>query len=115
MGLQVERQRCRRSGRRLRIRHDGHCHLQVRHGTWHRDGSDDINFKFNISVPAGGTVTLMSFVVMTGTDTGLTATDTTARATQVDTQAADIANNFRTNFAYQRGMTQGQLDTLKNF
>jgi len=54
-------------------------------------------------------------VVLTGTDTGLTATDVTARATQVDTQTADIANNFRTNFAYQRGLTQAQLDTLKNF
>jgi len=79
------------------------------------DGSENVSFKFNISVPAGGTITLMSFVVLTGTDTGLTATDVTARATQVDTQTADIANNFRTNFAYQRGLTQAQLDTLKNF
>ena len=78
-------------------------------------GSQDVRFKFNLSVPAGGTVTLMNFVVMTGTDTGLTATDITARATQADTQTADIANNFRTNFAYQRGLTQAQLDTLKNF
>jgi hypothetical protein len=80
-----------------------------------RDGSDSVSFKFNISVPAGGTVTLMNFLVLTGTDTGLTATDVTARATQVDTQVADIANNFRTNFVYQRGLTQAQLDTLKNF
>jgi hypothetical protein len=79
------------------------------------DGSDGVNFKFNLSVPAGATVTLMNFLVMTGTDTGLTATDITARATQADTQTADIANNFRTNFAYQRGLTQAQLDTLKNF
>lgn len=79
------------------------------------DGNDDVRFKFNISVPAGGTVTLMNFLVLTGTDTGLTATDITARATQADTQTADIANNFRTNFAYQRGLTQAQLDTLKNF
>jgi len=79
------------------------------------DGDDDVRFKFNVSVPAGGTVTLMNFLVMTGTDTGLTATDITARATQADTQTADIANNFRTNFAYQRGLTQAQLDTLKNF
>ena len=79
------------------------------------DGDDEVRFKFNISVPAGGTVTLMNFVVLTGTDTGLTATDITARATQVDTQVADIANNFRTNFTYQRGLTQAQLDALKNF
>jgi hypothetical protein len=80
-----------------------------------RAGSDDVLFKFNISVPAGGSVTLLNFVVMSGTDTGLTATDVTARATEVDTQLVDIANNFRTNFAYQRGLTQAQLDTAKNF
>lgn len=79
------------------------------------DGNDDLLFNFNITVPAGGSVTLMNFVVTTGTDTGLTATDITARATEVDVQIADIANNFRTNFAYQRGLTQTQLDTLKNF
>nr|AER23908.1 hypothetical protein var025 [Variovorax sp. HH01] len=80
-----------------------------------RQGSDDIRFSFDISVPAGGTLTLMNFVVMSGTDTGLTATDINARATEVDTQLADIASNFRTNFIYQRGLTQVQLDTLKNF
>lgn len=80
-----------------------------------RQGADDLRFSFDISVPAGGTITLTNFVVMTGTDTGLTATDITARATQVDTQVADIANNFRTNNAYQRGLTQAQLDTLQNF
>lgn len=78
-------------------------------------GTDDVLFQFNISVPAGGSVTLMNFLVMSGTDTGLVATDITARATEVDTQLADIANNFRTNFAYQRGLTQAQLDTVKNF
>ncbi|MGJ7500152.1 hypothetical protein ACSFBF_07315 [Variovorax sp. ZT5P49] len=78
-------------------------------------GNEDVLFQFNISVPAGGSVTLMNFLVMSGTDTGLVATDITARATEVDTQLADIANNFRTNFAYQRGLTQAQLDTVKNF
>ncbi|MBO9513158.1 MAG: hypothetical protein J7549_03495 [Variovorax sp.] len=80
-----------------------------------RDGSDRLLFKFNITVPASGSVTLVNFVVMSGTDTGLTAMDITARATEVDTQLADIANNFRTNMVYQRGLTQPQLDTLKNF
>lgn len=78
-------------------------------------GSDVMIFKFKITVPAGGSVTLMNFVVMTGNDTALTATDITARATEVDTQLADIANNFRTNVVYQRGLTQAQLDTVKNF
>ena len=79
------------------------------------NGSDQFVWTFNISVPAGGRVTLVNFTVLTGTDTGKTAVDTTVRATQVDVQNADIANNFRTNFVYQRGMTQVQLDTLVNF
>ncbi|RQO53747.1 hypothetical protein DBV14_13245 [Variovorax sp. KBW07] len=79
------------------------------------DGSDLMVFKFNISVPAGGSVTLINFLLMNGTDTGRAATDITARATEIDTLAADIANNFKTNFVYQRGLTQVQLDTLKNF
>lgn len=80
-----------------------------------QDGSDSLVFKFNITVPAGGRVTLINFLLMSGTDTRLTAVDITARATEIDTAAADIANNFKTNFAYQRGLTQVQLDTLKNF
>lgn len=79
------------------------------------NGSSQVEVKFNITVPAGGTVTLANFLILTGTNTGLTATDITARATEVDTQAADIVKNFRTNFVYQRGLTQAQLDTLKNF
>lgn len=79
------------------------------------DGSAIIDVSFTIDVPAGGSATLVNFVVLTGTDTGDTATDATARATQVDEAAADIARNFRTNFAYQRGLTQAQLDTLRNF
>jgi hypothetical protein len=78
-------------------------------------GDDNIYWTFDITVPPEGRVSLVIFTVLTGTDTGKTAVDITARATQVDTQNTDIANNFRTNFVYQRGMTQVQLDTLKNF
>jgi len=79
------------------------------------NGGDDLLFKFNITVPAGGSVTLINFVVMSGTDTGLTATNIMARATEVDTQLTDTVNNFRTKLIYQRGLTQAQLDSLKNF
>jgi hypothetical protein len=79
------------------------------------DGSALVTHRFNITVPAGGTVTLANFVVMTGTNTWIGAADTTARATDVDTQAAAIAAGFRTDVALQRGLTQLQLDTLKNF
>jgi hypothetical protein len=79
------------------------------------DGSNLVTHGFNITMPAGGTVTLANFVVMTGTNTWIGAADTTARATDVDTQAAAIAAGFRTDVALQRGLTQLQLDTLKNF
>ena len=80
------------------------------------DGSANIKFTHTITVPAGGSVALVNFIIMTGTDTGLMAAgDVNARATEVDNLAADIANNFRSNFAYQRGMMQAQLDTLINF
>ena len=78
-------------------------------------GIATIKFTHSINVPAGGSVALVNFIIMSGTDTGKTASDVNARATGVDVLAADIANNFRTNFAYQRGMMQAQLDTLKNF
>ena len=84
-------------------------------GLGNDNGSDNVVFTHNISVPAGGRVTLLNFVILTGTDTADTAVDITALATQVDTAALDIASNFRTNFLYQRGMTQEQLDSLKNF
>lgn len=79
------------------------------------DGSADITTDYAITVPAGGTVALAQFLIMTGVNTGRTAADVNARATQVDTLAADIATNFRSSAIYQRGMTQAQLDALKNF
>ncbi len=80
-----------------------------------RDGGNTVTVDFNITVPAGGTVTLANFLILTGTNTWIGATSIAARATDVDTQAAAIAANFRTDVLYQRGLTQLQLDTLKNF
>lgn len=79
------------------------------------DGSNRVDIRFNVTVPAGGTVTLANFVILTGAKTWIGATGTTARATDVDTQAAAIAAGFRTDVVYQRGLTQVQLDTLQNF
>lgn len=84
-------------------------------GLGNSNGSGSIDITRSITVPAGGRVTLVNFVILNGTDTGLTATDINARATEVDTVAAAIATNFRTDVSYQRGMTQAQLDTLANF
>lgn len=79
------------------------------------DGNNMVTVQFDITVPAGGTVTLANFLILTGTNTWIGATSTAARAAEVDTQAAAIAANFRTDVVYQRGLTQQQLDTLKNF
>jgi hypothetical protein len=79
------------------------------------NGSGSIDMYRSITVPAGGRVTVVNFVILNGTATAQTATDINARATEVDTVAAAIANNFRTDVSYQRGMTQDQLDTVVNF
>lgn len=79
------------------------------------DGSGDITVSFDITVPAGGTVTLANFLLLSGATTGVDALDITARCTLIDEEAVKIANNFRTDVSYQRGMTQLQLDTLQNF
>lgn len=79
------------------------------------DGSNVVTVDFDITVPAGGTVTLVNFLILTGTNTWIGAASTAARATDVDAQAGAIAANFRTDLIYQRGLTQLQLDTLKNF
>jgi hypothetical protein len=79
------------------------------------DGIDQITHTFVITVPAGGSVALANFIVMGTYDTGLTATDTTARATEVDAAAAAIANNFWTDPQYRNGMTQAQINAVSNF
>lgn len=84
-------------------------------GLGNGNGDDDITVTFAITVPAGGRVSLVNFIIMSGIDTADTAVDITARATEVDTLAADIANNLRTTALYQRGLTQQQIDTLANF
>lgn len=78
-------------------------------------GAEAIQFSKSVTVPPGATVTLINFIVLGGTDTGLTATDIGARAMGVDTVAADIAHNFRTDVLFQRGLTRAQVDTVKNF
>ena len=75
-------------------------------GLGNENGSELVVFTHHIAVPAGGRATLLSFVVLTGTDTADIAAGITARATQVDAAALDIASNFRSNVLYQRGMTQ---------
>lgn len=79
-----------------------------------KDGGEVVEVVFNVVVPAGDSVTLINFLVLSGGATGRTAADLSARAVDTDAIAADIAKNFRTNFSYQRGLTRKQLDTAKN-
>ena len=76
---------------------------------------------------------LVNFVLMDGTDTGYTffsanpgyvpgsspaiypVSDPSARASQIDIESANIVNNFWTAAQYRNGMTQAQLNAVKNF
>jgi len=82
-----------------------------------RNGSDDVYIHHSITVPAGGTVNLVHFIVMTGVDTGIldTTTDTTALATLADEQAAAIVNGFNSKNVYRDGTTSGQRASILNF
>jgi hypothetical protein len=79
------------------------------------DGNDQIYITFNLSIAPGATKTLINFVLMSGIKTGQTASDATARATEIDGEAARIASVFRTELAFQRGLMQIHLDTAQNF
>lgn len=79
------------------------------------DGDDIIEIPYDVTIPAGGRVTLVHFALMSGENTGASAVDITARATTIDTEIAKILANFRTDPRYRDGMTQSQIDTLLNF
>lgn len=79
------------------------------------DGSDTIDMIHDVTIPARGQVTLVHFALMSGENTGATAIDTTARATTIDTEIANILTNFCSNPRYRDGMTAAQLATLRNF
>jgi len=80
-------------------------------------GNDNIYFDHSITVPAGGRVAIVNFILMDGTDTGSLAStiDINARAAEIDREAAKIANNFWADAQYRDGMTQEQIDAVTNF
>lgn len=80
-----------------------------------RDGFKDVSWTFPIRVPAGGTVTLVNFVVLGTEESGRGSTSIAQRAPQIDAVAAGIANDFRSDPVYQRGLTPLQLESLQNF
>ncbi len=79
------------------------------------DGIGSIEHSYDITVAPGETVAIVSFVVMNGIDTGETATDVTATATAIDTEAKKIVDNFWDDGQYRTGMIQEQIDAIVNF
>ena len=79
------------------------------------NGDDYIYNTFDITVPAGGRVAIVHFIVMNGTDTYNTATSVSDLATDVDTQVKNIVDNFWVDSQYRNGMTQAQIDAIVNF
>lgn len=81
------------------------------------EGDERVFVVHRITVPAGGTVSLAHYVVMTGVDTGSLATtaDVAARATLADEQARDIVEHYGTQAAFRDGMTEEELDSVGNF
>lgn len=79
------------------------------------NGSDTIDFYYNITVPPAGRVALVNFIILGTYDTSLTAADTSAYATEIDNEAQNIVNNFWTDPQYRDGMTQQQIDAIINF
>ncbi|MDA8099749.1 MAG: hypothetical protein M0042_08990 [Nitrospiraceae bacterium] len=80
-------------------------------------GSGIITVAYDITVPAGGSVAIVNFVIMDGVDTGQIAPldDYTKKAADIDTAAAAIVSGFWTDEQYRTGMTQEQVDGVKNF
>ena len=79
-------------------------------------GEEMIYVDYNVSISANGKVTIVNYLLMNGKDTGLTATDINATATEIDNEAKAIYDGIKArNPLYLRGMTQEQIDTIYNF
>ncbi len=81
-------------------------------------GNDLIDVTYNVTVPAGGNVAIVNFMLMDGTCTGQAANgNINAKATAIDNEIGLIVNNFYTdpNHTYLMGMTQAQIDAIQNF
>jgi hypothetical protein len=79
--------------------------------------SDIITVTFDITVPAGGSVALVNFIIMDGHDTGGETPigyDSAKKANAIDVVATDIVKNFWIDKPqYLQGMTQEQIVAIK--
>jgi len=78
-------------------------------------GSELIDVAFTITVPAKGKVSLVNFILMSGTNTGMLSPIVTTKATAIDTEADNILTKFWTDKQYRNGMTRDQINTVHNF
>lgn len=80
------------------------------------DGNDEVTVVYPITVPAGGRVAIVSFVVMNGVSTGSIA-GVTLEAHPADVEAvnAAIVAGWGTDPVYQDGMTPEQRAAVVNF
>lgn len=83
-------------------------------GIGNSNGDDDIDVSYNVTIPAGGSIAIVNFIVMNGIDTADTATDINARATEIDNEVNAIINGYGRDGQYQDGMTQAQIDAVIN-
>lgn len=79
------------------------------------NGSDDITVGYQLTVPAGGKAAIVQFILMSGKDTGSTATSILDQAEEIDAAALDIVNGFWTQPGYRNGLTDEQIRAIVNF
>lgn len=79
------------------------------------DGDPEIYLEDLLLIPPGGRRAVVNFIVMNGTDTGESAVDLTARATQIDEENRRIVENFWTDPQYLQGIPQDIRDVIVNF
>lgn len=86
-------------------------------GIGNGNGSEYVDVYYDVTIPAGGKVAIVNFIIMDGTDTNQLPTtfDVSARATEIDSEAEKIVKNFRSDDQYRTGMTQEQINAIHNF
>jgi len=79
------------------------------------NGDDRVIVSYDLSVPAGQSVALVHYLILTGDNTGRTAVDVMASATTVDDEAQRIFDGYGVDAEFTEGMTQAQIDAVVNF
>lgn len=84
-------------------------------GLDNNNGDDRVLVSYDLSVPAGQSVALVHYLILTGDNTGKTAIDTSAAATSVDGEAQRVYDGYGVDAEFTEGMTQAQIDAVVNF